>query len=424
MSMCSSSWDAFSLGAAFVSYGSKQEAERAIFALHRKVFLVGSQYPLEVRFARSYCYVDSGAGPPDNRQLFFKSAPQQATESDLRTVFGCFGTVEDVVLFRSANTGQFRGSGFVTMRSRESALLALTELNGRHYMLGSYEPLTVKWADPDLRLKKQHARESNDIVRRGLFFARVPYAATDAHVEALFMQFGSVTQVTLIRDFPRAPLSKGFGFVTMSSADEAIIAINALNERHTWPGMSRPMVVTFMNRRLQRQHMRQQNMQRAVSSGDTSVEAETEHHALRSEPACNPPAVARSKRPSPPQQYNTNHSHHDKNETAAAQQDPVISTATPDIHISNSDQTAAVHQGPDQLQSLRPSHGDEQVKALLDQAHCGAVAEIELRQSPHDSTPTGRVHKSMSATERSFSNMHLGQANLNSSRERGHEHSS
>jgi len=49
MSMCSSSWDAFSLGAAFVSYGSKQEAERAIFALHRKVFLVGSQYPLEVR---------------------------------------------------------------------------------------------------------------------------------------------------------------------------------------------------------------------------------------------------------------------------------------------------------------------------------------------------------------------------------------
>lgn len=166
---------------------------------------------VKVRFARSYYYVDSGTGPANNRQLFFKSAPVHVTEADLRTVFGCFGIAEEVVLFRDSRTGAFRGSGLVTMRTREEAMRALGELNGRHYMLvsgqypiggvvigcvalvrsrmstrrdsaclilnayaiacalqGSFEPLTIKWADPDLRAKKQRARQSNDIILRGV----------------------------------------------------------------------------------------------------------------------------------------------------------------------------------------------------------------------------------------------------------------
>lgn len=50
LSMCSSSTNgtAYSLHAAFVSYGSIAEAECAIYALHRKIFLMGSPCPLEV----------------------------------------------------------------------------------------------------------------------------------------------------------------------------------------------------------------------------------------------------------------------------------------------------------------------------------------------------------------------------------------
>ncbi|KAG1666183.1 hypothetical protein FOA52_012030 [Chlamydomonas sp. UWO 241] len=270
LSICRNSLDGMSLGSAFVSYGSMDEAQRAVFALHRKVFLMGSSFPLEVRFARSYCYIDAGNGPANNRQLFFKSAPPHVTEHDLRTVFSVFGSVEDICLFRDARSSAFRGSGLVTMHTRSQASHVISELDGRHYMLGSLLPLSVKWADPELRAKKQEARRNNDIIHRGLFVARIPYAATEAHVEALFAQFGLVTQVTLIRDYVGAPLSKGFGFVTLSRADEATAAIAALNERHTWHGMPRAMVVTFMNRRLQRQHLRQQNMQRAVAASEAA----------------------------------------------------------------------------------------------------------------------------------------------------------
>jgi RNA recognition motif-containing protein len=224
----------------------------------------------QVRFARSYCYIDAGAGPENNRQLFFKSAPLHVTEHDLSTVFSVFGSVEDITLFRDARSGAFRGSGLITMHTRSQAVHVISELDGRHYMLGSLLPLTVKWADPELRAKKNEARRNNDIIHRGLFFARVPYAATEAHVEALFSQFGLVTQVTLIRDYAGAPLSKGFGFATMSRAEEANAAIEALNERHAWHGMPRAMVVTYMNRRLQRQHLRQQNMQRAVAASEAA----------------------------------------------------------------------------------------------------------------------------------------------------------
>ncbi|KAG1666189.1 hypothetical protein FOA52_012036 [Chlamydomonas sp. UWO 241] len=40
--ICRDSLDGMSLGSAFVSHGSTDEAQRAVFALHRKVFLMGS----------------------------------------------------------------------------------------------------------------------------------------------------------------------------------------------------------------------------------------------------------------------------------------------------------------------------------------------------------------------------------------------
>ena len=61
-----------------------------------------------------------------------------------------------------------------------------------------------------------------------VYVGSLPYATTDAKVEEIFSQYGSVTSVRIIID-KLTGRSKGFGFVEMSSSSEAQAAIAALN---------------------------------------------------------------------------------------------------------------------------------------------------------------------------------------------------
>jgi cold-inducible RNA-binding protein len=61
-----------------------------------------------------------------------------------------------------------------------------------------------------------------------LYVGNLTYGVTDADLEKMFAEFGTVqsAQVIMDRDTGR---SKGFGFVEMGSAAEATAAITALN---------------------------------------------------------------------------------------------------------------------------------------------------------------------------------------------------
>lgn len=62
-----------------------------------------------------------------------------------------------------------------------------------------------------------------------LFVGSLPYSTTDDELKQLFAQFGTVLSATIIVD--RATnRSKGFGFVEMSSDEEAQAAIDALDK--------------------------------------------------------------------------------------------------------------------------------------------------------------------------------------------------
>lgn len=61
-----------------------------------------------------------------------------------------------------------------------------------------------------------------------LYVGNFPYETTEEDLTQLFSQHGTVDSVTIIRDkFDNR--SKGFGFVEMSSEEEAEAAIDALN---------------------------------------------------------------------------------------------------------------------------------------------------------------------------------------------------
>ncbi len=61
-----------------------------------------------------------------------------------------------------------------------------------------------------------------------LYVGNLTFDTTSADLETLFGQHGSVTKAQVITDRDTGR-SRGFGFVEMSSSDEATAAIDALN---------------------------------------------------------------------------------------------------------------------------------------------------------------------------------------------------
>ncbi|MGH7196856.1 MAG: RNA recognition motif domain-containing protein [Candidatus Saccharimonadales bacterium] len=61
-----------------------------------------------------------------------------------------------------------------------------------------------------------------------LYVGNLPYSTTDSDLQELFGPFGTVESSVVISDRDSGR-SKGFGFVELSSADEAKAAVDALN---------------------------------------------------------------------------------------------------------------------------------------------------------------------------------------------------
>ena len=81
-----------------------------------------------------------------------------------------------------------------------------------------------------------------------LYVGNLPYTTADADLESLFSQAGSVKSAQVIRD-RESGRSKGFGFVEMSSSDEANAAINMF---HGKDFNGRPLTVNLARPREER----------------------------------------------------------------------------------------------------------------------------------------------------------------------------
>jgi cold-inducible RNA-binding protein len=81
-----------------------------------------------------------------------------------------------------------------------------------------------------------------------LYVGNLPYAIVDADLQSLFEQAGTVKSAQVIRD-RESGRSKGFGFVEMSSSEEANAAINML---HGKDFNGRPLTVNLARPREER----------------------------------------------------------------------------------------------------------------------------------------------------------------------------
>src|SRR5258706_3907568 len=173
----------------------------------------------------------------DARKLFVAGLPDSITEDVLRQLFEATGgTVSEVSLPKDRATGRPRGFGFVTLSTSDEAQAARDSLDGS-MQAGKSISVRPFQAEPPKREGGIGGPRSGPggggsaapgAPDRTLYVGNLPYDVTQQEIETLI---GSTNAGPVARvHFPTEPegRKRGFGFVTMGTADGARGAIEAL----------------------------------------------------------------------------------------------------------------------------------------------------------------------------------------------------
>jgi RNA recognition motif-containing protein len=166
----------------------------------------------------------------DARKLFVAGLPDSITEDVLREIFeGAGGTVVEVSLPRDRATGRPRGFGFVTLSTPEDAANVRGSLDGS---LQAGRSISVRpfSSEPPRRGEGRGETSSaqGPAEDRTLYVGNLPYDTSQQEVTQLLEQNG-VTPIVRVH-LPAGPDGRlrGFGFITLGSAEAANAAIVSL----------------------------------------------------------------------------------------------------------------------------------------------------------------------------------------------------
>ncbi|XP_074582531.1 29 kDa ribonucleoprotein A, chloroplastic-like [Curcuma longa] len=173
-------------------------------------------------------FSDAQAGFSPDLKLFVGNLPFGVDSSQLAGLFQQAGNVEMVEVIYDKITGKSRGFGFVTMSTIEEAEIAAQQFNG--YTLEG-RSLRVNSGPPPRRdefpSKGFRARTNPEAANR-VYVGNLSWGVDNLALETLFSRQGKVLEARVIYD-RESGRSRGFGFVTYSSAEEVDNAITTLN---------------------------------------------------------------------------------------------------------------------------------------------------------------------------------------------------
>ncbi|XXG44680.1 hypothetical protein AAC387_Pa01g4417 [Persea americana] len=161
-------------------------------------------------------------------KLFVGNLPFNVDSSELAGLFVQAGNVQMVEVIYDKTTGRSRGFGFVTMSSLEEVKAAERQFNG--YELDG-RPLRVNSGPPppkdDLSPRGFRVGGGVEAANR-VYVGNLSWGVDDVALESLFSEQGKVMEAKVVYDRDSGR-SRGFGFVTYSSAEEVDNAISSLN---------------------------------------------------------------------------------------------------------------------------------------------------------------------------------------------------
>ncbi|GIY28692.1 ELAV-like protein 3 [Caerostris darwini] len=276
----------YSYGFGFVEYAREADATKAIQTMNG--LQLGNK-KIKVAFSRP------GGDNIKNANLYLRGIPKSMTEEQLQSLMSEFGEVIQIRLLKDATGGRNKGVGFVLFDQRKQAEEAIKKLCGQ-VLEGGNEPLMIKYAEDNA--KKVRAPMSNnltspyvnafsptmggrfsgggpvrhsvqgrfrynpmsnmggmgsygysaapsglDVTSEGhiLFVYNIGPDTDEKTIWQLFARYGTVQKVNVIREGGTGA-GKGYGFVTMPSYDEAVMAIESLNGASFF---GKPLQVSF-----------------------------------------------------------------------------------------------------------------------------------------------------------------------------------
>ncbi|KAG6511555.1 hypothetical protein ZIOFF_029623 [Zingiber officinale] len=186
-------------------------------------------------------------------KLFVGNLPFNIDSSQLAGLFQRVGNVEMVEVIYDKVTGKSRGFGFVTMSTIEEVEIAAQQFNGYVSEFGSLHygingklsngcnfydqqtfegrSLRVNSGPPPPRdefpSRGSRARTNPEAANR-VYVGNLSWGVDDLSLETLFSEQGKVLEARVVYD-RESGRSRGFGFVTYSSAKEVGNAITSLN---------------------------------------------------------------------------------------------------------------------------------------------------------------------------------------------------
>jgi polyadenylate-binding protein len=194
--------------------------------------------------------------------VFIKNIDLEATQDELTELFKPFGAITSLKLEVDAE-GKSKGFGFVNFEEHESAVKAIEALNEKDF---KSKPLFVGRAQKkserleELKNQYESSRLENLIKSQGvnLYIKNLNEAIDDEKLREEFQTFGTITSVKVMRD--ENGKSKGFGFVSFSSPEEATKATAEMNGTML---MEKPLYVALAQpKEARRSHLQQQILTR------------------------------------------------------------------------------------------------------------------------------------------------------------------
>mmetsp|Transcript_94893 Transcript_94893/g.138572 ORF Transcript_94893/g.138572 Transcript_94893/m.138572 type:complete len:630 (+) Transcript_94893:114-2003(+) len=208
-----------SLGYSYVNFHNVVDAERALDTLNY-TGIKGKACRIMWKH-RDPSIRKSGAG-----NIFIKNLDKTVDTRTLHDTFSQFGNILSckVAMDEHANS---RGFGFVQFETAEEANEAISKVNG---MLLQDKRLFVGPFIP------RSERESSSGERRytNCYVKNLPESVTDGAFEAQFKSHGDITSCKVMRK--EDGTSRCFGFVNFKEADQAKIAVEAMNGKPVFGG--------------------------------------------------------------------------------------------------------------------------------------------------------------------------------------------
>lgn len=166
--------------------------------------------------------------------VYVKNLPLDVNDDELRTMFGKYGPITSATVAKDEDNLP-KGFGFVNFQNHKNARRAVEEMHDTDYFGKKlYVSRAQKKTEREQELRKQYEEARIEKLNKyqgvNLFIKNLDDDIDDERLRQEFSPFGIITSAKVMRD-ETTNISRGFGFVCFTEADEATRAIAEMNGR-------------------------------------------------------------------------------------------------------------------------------------------------------------------------------------------------